>query len=86
MTRDTNDSGQPFAALNRLFEDRERFVAAEKSAELEKKGLWALPQHEEVDGEKAAAAMGMDGGTATGLIERSAGIVRALSALFGRRR
>lgn len=83
-TRETNDARQSSPALKPLLEDRERFVAAEENAELAKKGLWALPQHEDTEDENTVTAMGIGGGAAKALRERRAKIVHALKALFGR--
>lgn len=83
-TQETNDSGQSSLSLKRLLEDRERFVAAEESAELAKKGLWALPHHEDTVGEKTAAAIGMGDGAAKSWRERSVRVVIGLKALFSR--
>lgn len=81
--RDGDDPGQPFPALKRLLEDRERFVAAERSAELARRGVWELTPREDTDREKAAAGMGGGGAMSTGL-QRSAAVVRAFMGFFGR--
>lgn len=78
VTRDGDDSEQPFPALKRLLADRERFVAAEQSAQLAKRGLWQLPH------EKTEAVMGRDAVVSSGWKERSATVFRALVSFFGR--
>lgn len=84
ITAEVDNSGQSSPTPKPFLEDRERFVAAEESAELAKKGLWASTQHEAVDGDETAAAMDVGGGAAKILRGRLAGFVRALKALFGR--
>lgn len=84
ITPEMDNSRQSSPALKRFLEDRERLVAAEDSAELAKKGLWALPQHEAVDGHETAGATDIGGSAAKSLRGKSAGVVRALKALFGR--
>lgn len=77
-----DDSEQPVPALERLLEDHEIFVAAERDAQRTSRGLWDLPQREEGGGGRDSAAAG----GAKGLIDGVAGIARVLSGLFGRRR
>ena len=80
-----DDSGEPFPALKRLLDDRERLLAAEQSAELAKRGAWGSQQQEEADHGEATAAIGRVGNAAKGLGERSVGAVRALVTFFFRR-
>lgn len=84
MIRDGDDSEQPFPALKHLLEDRERFVAAEKNAQLARRGVWELPWQEDMDRNKAAVAMGRGDVLSTSLKERSAAVVRAFMAFFSR--
>lgn len=81
VIRDGDSSEQPFPALKRLLEDREKFVTAEKSAELARRGVWGSPRHEDADRDKVGDR---DGLSSTGLKERSAAVVRAFVAFFGR--
>lgn len=84
LIRDGDDSEQPFPALKRLLEDRERFVAAEKSAELARRGVWELMPHEELGRDRTAAGMARDGVLSMGLKQRSAAVVRAFMNFFRR--
>eukprot|EP00903_Cladosiphon_okamuranus_P016891 g15573.t1 len=84
VVTDGHDSKQPFPALRRLLEDRERFVAAEKSAELARRGLWELTTHEELGREKTASGMVREDVVSMGLKQRSAAVVHAFMSLFGR--
>lgn len=84
VVRDGDDSEQPFPALKRLLEDRERFIAAEKSAELAKRGVWELTPREDGGRDKAAAGVGGGGVMSTGLKQRSAAVARAFVSFFGR--
>ena len=84
MIRDGDDSEQPFPALKRLLEDRERFVAAEKGAELARRGVWELMPREDEGRDTAAAGVGGGGAISTELTQRLAAVARAFMGFFGR--
>lgn len=82
---DKDDPKQPLPPPEHLHEDHERFVAAEKDAQREKRGLWELPQDEAAVSQGAAGAASSGGGGAMkALKDRAAKVVGFVTGLFGR--